>query len=126
MRISDQWKQAIVRADPLDAVKVDFADAVLPPLSPGGVPAVPRVLRTAFVERWNADPAGAHAVADQLRDQVRTAAGEDRLDQLLPFTGQSAALVHDVAPAEALITRIMAEAEDALRGAHGWIRHPTA
>jgi nitronate monooxygenase/enoyl-[acyl-carrier protein] reductase II len=106
-------------------VKADFADAVLPPLSPGGVPAVPRVLRTEFVDRWNADPAGAHAAADRLRNQVRTAAGEDRLDQLLPFTGQSAALVHNVAPAKALITRILAEAEDALRGADSWIRRPT-
>ena len=69
MRISDRWKQAILRADPLDTVKVDFADAVLPPLSPGGVPAVPRALRTHFVDRWNADPAGAHAAADQLRDR---------------------------------------------------------
>ena len=122
MRISDRWKQAILRADPLDAVKVDFADAVLPPLSPGGIPAVPRVLRTAFVDRWNADPAGARAAADRLRAEVRTAAGEGRLDELLPFTGQSAALVHDIAPAGELIARITAEAEDALRRAGGWIR----
>ena len=121
MRISDQWKQAILRADPLDTVKVDFADAVLPPLSPGGVPAVPRVLRTAFVDRWNADPAGARAAADQLRGEVRTAAAEDRLHELLPFTGQSVALIHDIAPADVLIGRIMTQAEEALRGASGWI-----
>jgi enoyl-[acyl-carrier protein] reductase II len=126
MRVSDRWKQAIVRADPLAAVKVDFADAVLPPLSPGGVPAVPRVLRTEFVDRWNADPAGAHAAADRLRNEVRTAAVEHRLDEILPFTGQSAGLIHDVAPANALITRIVAEAEQALRGAQAWIGHPTS
>ena len=99
------------RAGPLDTVKVDFADAVLPPLSPGGVPAVPRVLRTAFVDRWNADPAGAHAATDRLRTEVRTAAAEGRLHELLPFTGQSVALIHDIASAKVLIGRIMTQAE---------------
>ena len=122
MRVGDAWKQAIVAAGPLDAVKVDFADAALPPLSPGGVPAVPRALRTDFIDRWNADPAAAHAAVDQLRAEVRAAATEGRLEQLLPFTGQSAALVHDVAPAATLIQRIVAEAEDALRAASGWVR----
>jgi nitronate monooxygenase/enoyl-[acyl-carrier protein] reductase II len=122
MRISERWKQAIVDADPLDAVKVDFADAALPPLSPGGVPAVPRALRTEFIERWNADPAGARTAADRLRAEIRAAATEGRLDELLPFTGQSAALVHDVAPAAALINRIVAEAEGALRAASDRVR----
>jgi len=121
MGINDRWKDSILRADPLDTVKVDFADAVLPPLSPGGVAAVPRVLRTAFVDRWNADPTGARAAADQLRTEVRTAADEGRLHELLPFTGQSAALVHDIAPAATLIARVITEAEAALRRAHGWI-----
>jgi enoyl-[acyl-carrier protein] reductase II len=126
MSISDQWKQSILRADPLDTVKVDFADAVLPPLSPGGVPAVPRVLRTAFVDRWNADLAGAQAAADELRTTVRTAAEDGRLHELLPFTGQSAALVHDIAPAGTLIARIITEAEAALQRTLGWIEeHPT-
>jgi hypothetical protein len=31
MRVSEGWKHAIVEADLLDAVKVDFADAALPP-----------------------------------------------------------------------------------------------
>jgi hypothetical protein len=39
----------------------------------------------------------------------------------LPFTGQSVALIHDIAPADELIRRIMTQAEDALRGASGWI-----
>jgi enoyl-[acyl-carrier protein] reductase II len=120
MRIPSEWQQAIVHADPLDAVKADFADAVLPPLSPGGFPAVPRVLRTPFVDRWNADPAGARSASDQLRVDVRAAAAEDRLHELLPFTGQSAGLVHDIVPAAVVINRILAEAEAALRGANRW------
>jgi nitronate monooxygenase/enoyl-[acyl-carrier protein] reductase II len=118
MRISDQWKHAILRADRLDAVKLNFADAVLPPLSPGGDPAVPRALRTEFIDRWNQDVSGARSATGQLRDQVRTAAVEGRLDELIPFTGQSAALIHDIAPAAELIARIIAQAETALREAN--------
>jgi nitronate monooxygenase/enoyl-[acyl-carrier protein] reductase II len=119
MNASDEWKRAIVGADPLDAVKVEFADSVLPPLSPGGVRAVPRVLRTEFVDRWNADVAGAAAAAEGLRVAVREAAAQGRLHELLPFTGQSAALVHDIAPAAEVIARIVAEADAALRRAGG-------
>jgi enoyl-[acyl-carrier protein] reductase II len=126
MRISDRWKQSILAADPLDAVKVEFAEAVLPPLSPGGVPAVPRALRTEFIDRWNADPSGAHADADRLRDEVRTAAMEDRLAELLPFTGQSAGLIHDVSPAGALVHQLAADAAEALQTAGRWMRHSTA
>ena len=115
MRITDEWKKAIVAADPLDAVKVDFAPFVLPPLSPGGVPAVPRVLRTSFVDRWNADLAGAERTASELRDQIRGAASENRLEELLPFAGQSAALIRDIAPAAVVINRVIAETEATLR-----------
>jgi nitronate monooxygenase/enoyl-[acyl-carrier protein] reductase II len=120
MRIPAEWQQAIVRADPLDAVKVEFADAVLPPLSPGGFPAVPRVLRTPFVDRWNADLAGARQATDELRAQVRSAAADGRLHELLPFTGQSAALIHDVVPAAEAVDRIMTGAVAALRAANSW------
>ena len=118
MAVDDEWKKAIVDAGPLDAVKIDFADAVLPPLSPGGVPAVPRALRTEFIDWWNADQAGARAAADELRAEVRAAAVDGRLADLLPFTGQSAGLVHDIVPAAELVRRVVGEAEAALTAAY--------
>ena len=36
---------------------------------------------------------------------------------LLPFAGESAALVHDIVPAVELVLRLVAQAEDALRSA---------
>jgi enoyl-[acyl-carrier protein] reductase II len=85
----------------------------------GDIPvvAVPRVLHTSFVDRRKADLAGAEQAAGELRDQIRAAVGANRLEELLPFTGQSAALVRDVAPAAEVIRRIMAEAEESLRRA---------
>jgi nitronate monooxygenase/enoyl-[acyl-carrier protein] reductase II len=44
---------------------------------------------------------------------VRAGGGHD----LLPFTGQSAQLVHDVVPARALVARLVAETEQALEEA---------
>ncbi len=115
--IAAGWKRAIVDAAPQDAVKIAFVDAVLPPLSPGGHPATPRVLRTPFVDRWNADPGGAAAESVRLRAEILDAVAAGRLHEYLPFTGQSAALVHDVLPAREIVERIMAEAGEALEGA---------
>jgi nitronate monooxygenase/enoyl-[acyl-carrier protein] reductase II len=61
-------------------------------------------------------PVGARAASDRLREMVRTAAADGRLHELLPFTGQSAGLVHN-APAAVVIDRIQAEAAPALRSA---------
>ena len=42
-----------MRADAREAVKIDFANAVMPPFSEGTYTTMtPRVLRNAFVNRW--------------------------------------------------------------------------
>ena len=102
-------------------MKVEFADAVMPPLSPGGIRAVPRALRNAFVDRWNVDPAGAEASAEQLRADLRTAAAAGRVHDYLPFAGQSVELIHDIAPAAEIIRRLVDEAESALGRANQWV-----
>ncbi len=40
---------------------------------------------------------------------------------LLPFTGQSTGLIHDIVPASELVARLVAEAETSLRRAHALI-----
>jgi enoyl-[acyl-carrier protein] reductase II len=65
--VADDWKRRIVEAASHDAVKAQFAPDVLPSPSEGAYDdVVPRVLRTDFVERWNADPDGARAAASDL------------------------------------------------------------
>ena len=39
---------------------------------------------------------------------------QGRAYELVPFTGQTAGLIHDIAPAGAIVRRIVAEAEDVL------------
>ncbi|WP_029215034.1 NAD(P)H-dependent flavin oxidoreductase [Kallotenue papyrolyticum] len=118
MRIAQEWKDAIVQADARDAVKIDFANAVMPPFSEGAYTTMtPRVLRNAFVEQWMGNAEGAAAEAERLRGEILAAVRSDRLHEYLPFTGQSVALIHEVLPAAEIMTRTVAEAEEALKRA---------
>jgi NAD(P)H-dependent flavin oxidoreductase YrpB (nitropropane dioxygenase family) len=115
MAIDREWKDRIVAAGALDAVKVPHADRVMPPftLPQIGVPFAPRALRTELIDRLEHDPDGVDpaAVGPQLVAAVRAGGGHD----LLPFAGQSAALVHDVVPAGELVARLVDETTAALR-----------
>ncbi|WP_282695924.1 nitronate monooxygenase [Streptomyces sp. CC208A] len=113
--VSDDWKAAIVSAASQDAVKVMFAGLVLPPPTEGGFMTVPRSLRTRFVEEGNARPEAAAAQAEALRTEVMTSMRDGTAHELIPLTGQSAGLVHDIAPAAEIVHRLITEAEAALR-----------
>lgn len=112
MAIAPEWKQRIVDADATDAVKIANAERILPPFTRPGGPAEPRALRTPLIERLAADPdsVDAAAVGTALRAALRAGGAHD----LIPFTGQSAGLIADVAPAGELVRRIVAEAEAVL------------
>ncbi|HEV2774947.1 MAG TPA: nitronate monooxygenase [Solirubrobacteraceae bacterium] len=113
---TDEWKDAIVGARPEDCVRFEAWSAIMPP-SPGyGV--VPRVIRTPFVDEWNARAAEAREQADELRAQIMATVRERR-PALTPFTGQTAGLVGEVLPAGEIVRRMAADAHNALRRAGG-------
>jgi enoyl-[acyl-carrier protein] reductase II len=114
MGIAEAWKRRIVEADAIDAVKVPHSERVLPPFTipQVGPPFAPRALRTPLIEQLESEPeavdpsvAGPAAVA-----AIRAGGGEE----LLPFAGQSAELIHEVLPAQELIRRLLAQAQAAL------------
>ena len=72
-------------------------------------------MRTALTGQLEADPESVdpESVVPSVLAEVRTNGGQDSL----PFTGQSAALVHDVAPATEIVSRLVAETEAALGSA---------
>jgi nitronate monooxygenase/enoyl-[acyl-carrier protein] reductase II len=114
MGIAEAWKRRIVEADAIDAVKVPHSERVLPPFTIPQVepPFAPRALRTPLIEQLESEPeavdpsvAGPAAVA-----AIRAGGGEE----LLPFAGQSAELIHEVLPAQELIRRLLAQAQAAL------------
>jgi nitronate monooxygenase/enoyl-[acyl-carrier protein] reductase II len=117
MVIDQAWKERIVAAGALDAVKVPHSELVMPPftLPQMGVPFAPRALRTELISRLESDPASVDPgrLGPQLLAAVRSGGGHD----LLPFAGQSAALIHDIVPAGQLVRRLVEETGAALRRA---------
>jgi enoyl-[acyl-carrier protein] reductase II len=124
MSIDRSWKERIVAAAATDAVKVPNSERVMPPfnLPQLGVPNAPRALRTPLVEQLETDPCSVDpsVVGPQLVAAVRAGGGHD----LLPFTGQSAALVNDIVPAVELVARLVDETIAALRAATAHVTVP--
>ncbi|MEV6316617.1 nitronate monooxygenase [Streptomyces sp. NPDC051776] len=115
MSASEAWKERIVAADARDAVKATNSERILPPYTEPGSYGVPRSLRTALVDSLRehpeeVDPAEA---VPRLMEAIRGGRG----DEYLPFTGQSAGLVHEILPAGEIVRRIVEEAESILAGA---------
>jgi nitronate monooxygenase/enoyl-[acyl-carrier protein] reductase II len=110
--IAEVWKRRVVAADALDAVKVVNADRVMPPFNRPGGPAEPRALRTPLIDQLREEPERVDAA--RVGAELRAALLDGRGDELLPFAGQSAALVHDVLPAADIVRRLVSEAEAVL------------
>jgi nitronate monooxygenase/enoyl-[acyl-carrier protein] reductase II len=117
--IAAAWKQALTAAAAEDAVKVPVWDDIFP--SPGAgpygaqYPVVPRALRTPFIEAWQGRGDAARREAERLRGEVGAAVQEGRMEEAVPFTGQSVGLLREVLPAAEIVRRLVAEAEAALR-----------
>ena len=117
MTIDRAWKDRIVAAGALDAVKVPHSERVMPPftLPQFGVPFAPRV-----ANRADRQPRGRSRQRRSGRGRTaaaraaRAGGGHD----LLPFAGQSVALIHDIAPAGQLIARLIEETNAALSQAN--------
>ena len=122
MTIDPAWKQRIVAARAEDAVKVENAARVMPPFTipQTGRPYAPRSLRTPLTEQLERDPESfdPNVLRRQLLEAVRSGGGHD----LLPFAGQSVALVHDILPATELFARLVTETEEALRNASAAVK----
>ena len=118
MTIDSEWKDRIVAADAADAVKVENGGRVMPPINldlPSGRPPAPRALRTKLTDQLESEPdtVDPAEVGPTFVTEARAGGGHN----LLPFTGQSAGLVHDVEPAAVIVARLISEAEAALASA---------
>lgn len=114
--VGPEWKQKIVSAESEDAIKAEFINSVFPISNPDAYKEIaPRALRTPFIEEWNQKPADAKTQAQELRNTIIAGIREGRTHQLVPFTGQSAGLVHEVLPAKEIISTIVKEAEERMK-----------
>ncbi|KMS66623.1 2-nitropropane dioxygenase [Streptomyces leeuwenhoekii] len=113
MNIAEEWKNRIVAAEARDTIKLAHSDRFMPPFSRPDAYGLPRSLRTPFLEE-----------AEEHPERVRPAEAGPRIveamlsghgHEFLPFTGQSAALVHDILPAAEIVRGIVEGAEAILR-----------
>ncbi len=112
MGVAREWKQRVVDAEALDAVKVPHSERVLPPYNRPGGPADPRALRTPLIDRLGEAPETVDP--ETTGPELMAALRENRMHEYIPFAGQSAALVHDVKPAAEIVRELVEGAEAAL------------
>jgi nitronate monooxygenase len=74
-----------------------------------------RVLRTAFVSRWNGREAEHRAVAEAARPNYLAAVAEGRTEESGVFVGEAIGLMRDVSPATEILACVTKEAEVLLR-----------
>jgi nitronate monooxygenase/enoyl-[acyl-carrier protein] reductase II len=111
---SEAWKQLIVGAESEDTVRFDTWSSIMPA---SGYEAVPRVIRTDFVARWESQTGEAIEQAEQLRAEILGSIQQGRQHEVTPFTGQIAGLIHELLPADEIVRGMVGEAERALAGA---------
>jgi enoyl-[acyl-carrier protein] reductase II len=113
--VSEEWKRRIVEARSEDTVRALFAEQVFPPVGTGGYEGkTPRVLRTEWVDRYNADPPDSVAERGRLAAELVDAVKAGRGHELVPFTGQTAGMIDFIRPAGAIVVELVAEAEELL------------
>jgi NAD(P)H-dependent flavin oxidoreductase YrpB (nitropropane dioxygenase family) len=113
MGIDEEWKNRIVAAEARDTIKVVHSDRFMPPFSRSGAYGLPRSLRTPFLEDVEAHPERVQPA--EAGPRIVEAMLTGRGHEYLPFTGQSAALIHDILPAAEIVRRIVDDAETILR-----------
>lgn len=112
--ISEAWKQEIIAAGASAAVKAPVWDRIFPKPANGAFDVVPRALETGFLRKWGPDGDGAAARAADLRQEVVDGIQHGRMEEFVPFGGQSAGLIREILPAAEIVSRLIEQATDAL------------
>jgi nitronate monooxygenase/enoyl-[acyl-carrier protein] reductase II len=115
--VSNEWKRAIVAAEAEDAVKAEIWDKIFPKPGGGAFDVVPRSLRTRFIEAGLGGDDVMAADAERLQGEIWTAIAEERMEDFVPFTGQSAGMIRDVRSAARIVEELIVVAEETLRRA---------
>ncbi|MBM3944728.1 MAG: nitronate monooxygenase [SAR202 cluster bacterium] len=114
--ISPKWKQDILNAHSEDTLKFEAWNDIFPS-GEDGYPVAPRMLASPFTREWADRREEARRRAEHLQEEIGAASQKGTWGDMMPFTGQTAGLIHDVLPAADIIRRIMAEAKRTLKDA---------
>ncbi len=111
----ESWKQSILETESEDVIRFEAWKEIFPPAGGGAYETVPRVMRTSFVEEWQRRSGEVRREAERLRSEVISVVRQRKPHELVPFTGQTAGLVHEVLPAAQIVRGMVDEAEQALQ-----------
>jgi enoyl-[acyl-carrier protein] reductase II len=111
----ESWKRTILATESEDVVRFEVWKEIFPPASEGAYETVPRVMRTSFVDEWQRRPEVARREAERLRGELMSVVRERKPHELVPFTGQTAGMIHNVLPAGEIVREMVSEAEQALQ-----------
>lgn len=112
---NESWKQSILETESEDVIRFEAWKEIFPPAGGGAYETVPRVMRTSFVEEWQRRSGEVRREAERLRSEVISVVRQRKPHELVPFTGQTAGLVHEVLPAAQIVRGMVDEAEQALQ-----------
>src|SRR5206468_6612887 len=96
--ISNEWKQAIARAQSEDALKVDVLNDISPLPGTAGYQTVLRSLPTPFLDEWSAKRDEARRDRDRLRRHIVSTHQAGRQHETLLTAGQTAGGIKGVLP----------------------------
>jgi nitronate monooxygenase/enoyl-[acyl-carrier protein] reductase II len=119
---NEAWKQMVLATESEQAVKVAFWRDLFPSSGRGAHEVSPRAIRTPFIDGWQGRHADAQREAEQLRAEIMRALQQRRPHEVVPFSGQSAGLIHETLPAGEIVRRIVTEAEEALERATRYLK----
>ncbi|MDD1678838.1 MAG: nitronate monooxygenase family protein [Methanomicrobiales archaeon] len=114
--VSEVWKQAIISAESEDAIIVEFWNDIFPRWTMA-YETVPRAIRTPFIKEWQKRSKDIKQEAERLRTEVISAIQQGKMQDFIPWAGQSSGLIHDILPAAEIVRRLVAQAEGLLRQA---------
>ena len=111
---SEEWKQAIIRANSEDLIKVEVLNDISPVPGAVGFGTVLRSLHTPFLDEWSAKREEARRDRDRLRGEILATHQAGRPHETLLTAGQTAGGIKEILPVAEIMRRLMTEAEAAL------------
>ncbi|MDQ2912405.1 MAG: nitronate monooxygenase [Chloroflexota bacterium] len=108
----DGYKRAILKSDGHDTLISEIPDIAAGQVWPG---AYARVLRNAFIEEWIGREGELRRNLAEVRQSLQAARAAGDADRGTLLMGEDAGLIDSIEPAGALVERLAAEAEAALR-----------
>ncbi len=112
--VGERWKKALLTYPSEEWIQAGFINVLNPNPGTVGYGTRLRLLRTDFVQRWEARVAEVETDPSPAIAELTDAVGRGDREELLVVGGQSAGLIQQVEPAGAIVRALAAETRDAL------------